>query len=201
MTQPTLFNPPHWRFYQSLEEDLEKCFKYVAPESDHFEVHSDEFAKIILLAGSEFENVLKEFKRHVAYSCSENIGGYYKCVKSNYPSISNMEMYMPRYFEFNFKPLENWSELNPPEWWTYGYNKIKHNRLDHPKAPTLKRAFHSVASLQIILLHYYRLVHGSAHLPTSIAPSLILHEGLDPEKYGVFLVWNWILPDDTNTLY
>ena len=107
-----------------------------------------------------------------------------------------MGMFMPRYFDLEFKPLEGWSETNPPEWWSHGYNKIKHNRLKYPKAPTLKRAFYAVASLQILLLHYYNLKYGKPHLPLSVAPHLFMHEGLDPSKHGVFMVWNWKLPDD-----
>jgi len=39
---------PHWNYYKLLERDLEGCFRYVHPCDGHFDVYSDEFARIIL---------------------------------------------------------------------------------------------------------------------------------------------------------
>lgn len=192
---------PHWRFYRSLEDDLEICFKYVAPESNHFEVHSDEFAKIILLAASEFENVLKEFKfwsqisRPENLSISENILGYFDCLSSIYPQFYTMKMVMPRY-SIGFTPLEDWTSKQGPDWWSQGYNKIKHDRLGNPSAPTLVRAYKAVGGLQVILLHYYKLRFRNVMMPWRISPSLIVPWDINDATHGETFAWDWTLPGE-----
>ena len=192
---------PHWRFYMTLEEDLEKCFRFIPLAQDHHNVYSDEFAKIILLAATEFENTLQEFKfwSQISYpensSISENITGYYIGVTNVFPNIVSMQMIMPRY-SLMFSPLSDWSNLSGPDWWAKGYNKIKHGRLENPTAPTMIRALKAVGALQVLLLHYYRLRYKKVSIPWMIASSLIVPYDVEDQSHGAFINWVWELPDD-----
>ncbi|GMA16755.1 hypothetical protein E5F05_16810 [Deinococcus metallilatus] len=190
-------NLPHWRFYQSLEDDLEKCFKYVSPNIDQFDVYSDEFSKIILVASSEFENVLKEIKAYKDYTCNDNILEYYNLMASSHPNFGTMKFIMPRY-SIEIQPLADWSATQSPDWWGQGYNKIKHRRIDNPKAASLIRALNSVASLQVVLLHLYKMKFDLVLLPIAISPKLI--EPASAESISFFdtgfIGWEWRLPDE-----
>jgi hypothetical protein len=69
--------------------------------------------------------------------------------------------------------MDDWSAKSPPEWWTNGYNKIKHDRLNHPNAPSLISAVHSVEGLLVLLLHFYRLRYRKCSIPVEDMPMLI----------------------------
>jgi hypothetical protein len=162
---------PHWNLYRSLENDLEICFRYVPPDDKHDEVTSDEFAKIILVAASEFENILSEFAGRISMNCN-NINQYHNCLTSIYPNAPFVTMSVPRYSR-DFAPLDDWTASKGPDWWSKGYNKIKHDRLSSPGAPTLKRALFAVASVQVVLFYFYKHLYGSVEIPVSVEPKLI----------------------------
>jgi len=189
-------NLPHWNYYKLLERDLEGCFRYVQPCKDHFDVYSDEFARIILMSATEIENAIKSFALHINYAHDYgSIHDYFNCVTSEYPSICNVEIIMPRY-SMSFKPWDGWSASSAPDWWSMGYNKVKHDRSNHPSAPTMIRAINSLGALQVFLLHYYRKLYGDCYIPAEIAPQLMwpLEEN-DPYQ-GASQLWRWNLPDD-----
>ena len=58
-----LRNPARLNFYHLLEKDLEECFRYVEPCEVHHKMHSDQFARIILMSAAEIENALRDFYR------------------------------------------------------------------------------------------------------------------------------------------
>ena len=100
----------------------------------------------------------------------------------------------PRYM-LTVTPWEGWTEKEGPDWWENGYNKIKHERLKHPGAPSMIRAINAVGALQAVLLYLYRTKHGHCAIAIDIAPRLI--EPLEDEFGGSSLVWGWQLPDDS----
>ena len=107
-------------------------------------------------------------------------------------------MVMPRY-SHRVHPWKEWTSSSAPDWWTNGYNKIKHDRMNYPAAPTMIRAIGAVSALQVLLLHYYRLRFGDCMLPNENAPALLhpLDEG-DP-WLGTFIGWSWRLPGEGAT--
>ena len=195
-------NLPHWNYYRLLEEDLEKCFRFVAPFEEHWNVYSDEFSRIILMAATEIENALKAF---VFWTFKEkppsSIHQYFNCIHEKYPSFCSMEMVMPRY-SIGFKPWDGWSASSAPDWWTYGYNKIKHDRMNHPNAPTLIRAIKAVGSLQVLLLHYYRLRYRQCGFSFDVKPHLICpwdKYNESDEFLDATISWTWRLPNEDQT--
>ena len=138
---------PHWNYYRLLERDLEDCFRYVAPNQAHYEVYSDQFARIILVACTEIENVLAALSLMTQNKpLKTNILSYHPCVTDKFPKFCEMDVVLPR-FSLGLKPWIEWSTSTAPDWWSNGYNKIKHDRMNYAEAPTLIRAINSVGAL------------------------------------------------------
>lgn len=196
-----LHNPPHLRYYRLLERDLEECFRYVEPCSQHFTVHSDEFARIILMACSEIENALKLFafwakvRDPATPTDVANIGKLYGVVTHKYPKFCDMKISMPRY-SLLLQPWKEWSTSAAPDWWSNGYNKIKHDRMSNPGAATLQRAINAVAALQVVLLHYYKLDSPESVIADRGIPELLIPWEENHPAGGASTLWAWQLPDD-----
>lgn len=191
-----LHNPPHLSYYRLLERDLDACFRFVEPVPVHFDVYSDEFSRIILCASSEIENALKAFA--VAADVvpqPQNILGFWAVITSRFPRFCTMEMFLPRYSHV-FSPWSGWSSSAAPDWWTFGYNKIKHDRLNNPGAATLRRAIESVGALQALLMHFYRISHPNGWIADRAIPEFIVPYQRFSATPGASQLWRCDLPDD-----
>jgi hypothetical protein len=188
---------PHWNYFRLLERDLEDAFRYVQPCEAHFSVYSDHFAQIILMACTEIENCLAAFAHEVNYTpIPRNIGQFHNCITSKFPRFGETKMLLSRY-SLSVTPWSNWSADTPPDWWKMGYNKIKHDRIGHPDAASLRRAIEAVGALGGLLYHYYRVKFGPQSLmPAELAPHLFQldesHAGEQPA--GIFQYW--VLPGE-----
>ena len=186
---------PRWRYFLLLERDLEECYRFVAPLPEHFSVHSDRFAQIILLACTEVENALAAIASHLEPDRQVGgIGALQRIVCTKFPFLVRSNVVLPQY-SLELRPWEHWSAESPPDWWTNGYNKIKHDRLSHFAAPTLYRATASVAGLLVVLLHLYSCMHGErCSLPMRLAPAVmdLAPQGGLVDQSGIF--WYWDLP-------
>jgi len=191
-------NFPHWHYYLNLEKDLTECLRYVEPVEQQFDVYSDEFARIILLAASGFENSLKELIEVIGKNSKGNLQTLREPLISEFPSLVEMEFYVPR-CDIVLKPLGDWEsgkEKNP-DWWKNGYVKIKHDKTRNPESASLRRAFDSVAALQLMLLYLYKKKYNDPVLPITLAPNLIQPRDISTSSYwdtGI-ITWEWRLPD------
>ena len=190
-------NLPQWNFFRILEEDLEECFGFVEPLPEHHNVHSDQFAAIILLACTEIENALMYFcSKNGCKPKPENIEGYRRCILQKYPNLTQMSISIPRYNIKNIKPLSDLTDKSSPDFWRNGYNNIKHNRLNNPKAPTLLRAINALGGLFIILLHNYRAIENISSISIDNMPILFEVDSLNSFDDESVISWSWQLPDD-----
>jgi len=191
-----ILNPPHWNYYELLERDLQACFRFVEPVECHHEVYSIEFARIILAAATEIENAFRGFAHTISYTPEpSSIGAYAACVTSRFPRFADMQILMRKY-SIVLTPWEGFTVSTPPDWWTYGYNKIKHDRLQFPGAPTLIRAINAVAALQVLLLHYYRVKYPGGLLAFDPVTLLMIPLERNDPLQGVDSMWGWTLPDE-----
>jgi len=185
---------PQWNYYQMLEADLEKSFRYIQPSPTQYSVTSDHFSMIILAAAAEIENALALVANHIACQPPPgNIHQYFTCVTGTYPNFCNTKISMPR-FSGMFTPWQGWSASSAPDWWTNGYNKIKHDRLNYPDAPTLGRALNAMAALQALLLHYYKLIDPHATMPSALEPKLLQIVEPSTDFETGCIQWSWELP-------
>lgn len=187
-------NAPHWRYFQLLERDLAECFRYVHPSTVHLGVYSEHFARIILMASTEIENCIRGYADFVGHSpMPGKIGEYQAFINGQHANFNKSKVLLPEY-SLDFEPWKGWTASNPPDWWTYGYNKIKHDRLGYPDAPTLKRATESVGGLFILLLHYYSSLNSQCCLPMDRAPSVFDLEAAPEDYESGCVFWSWNLP-------
>jgi hypothetical protein len=196
-----LHDPPQLRYYKLLERDLEECFRYVEPCSTHFQVHSEEFGRIILMASAGIENALKNFafwasvRDPAAPTDVSNITKLFSVVTHRFPRFCSMKLIMHSY-SIQVCPWSGWSNNSAPDWWSNGYNKIKHDRAGHPGASTLQRAINAVGALQVVLLHSYRLEARNVAIAGRGIPELLRPIETDHPADGVSMLWQWSLPDD-----
>ena len=95
---------PHWRYFQLLEDDLSVCYRYVHPCREHFDVHSEHFARIILMASTEIENCIRGYAHAVNYApLPESIGQYFTFINSRHPSFTASKIYLSE-FSLDFEP-------------------------------------------------------------------------------------------------
>jgi hypothetical protein len=199
-----LHDPPHLRYYKLLEQDLENCFRFVEPCSEHFGVYSEEFSRIILMAAAGIENALKglAFWAQVKYPDTptnvSNIQKLFGVVTHLFPNFCTMQLFMPRY-SILIEPWQGWSASSAPDWWSNGYNKIKHDRQNHLNAPTLQRAVNAVGALQVVLLHYYRLESKDAAIADRGIPELLIPWDINHPADNASQLWQWELPDDPSS--
>ncbi|MDO9067760.1 MAG: hypothetical protein Q7W05_04815 [Deltaproteobacteria bacterium] len=88
----------YWEYFLSIEDDLERCTKYVEFCSGNYATYSNEFAKIIMAASAEFENVAKDLCHLISPSNKPgNIEEIYPILFGAYPKFGTVEVGIPRY--------------------------------------------------------------------------------------------------------
>lgn len=147
----------HLDLYLTLEDDLKTLARYIDFDTWNDKVFSNELARILLIASSEVDVVLKLLcKRLDSTKSFNNINDYKKEIKKSLKHFINEKVYSSRYW-LELEPFINWSSWRTnPDWWL-AYNKVKHNRDVNYMKANLKNALNSVAWLLIVLNYYYLL--------------------------------------------
>jgi len=179
----------YWEYFLSLEDDLEKCTKYIEFDERNYTTFSIELAKIITSASAEFENVAKDLCKLIdPPSSPNNIVIIYPILLREFPNFCNIEITIPRY-RLQFKPLELWDSSQRPDWWTNGYNQIKHSRDTSFHLANLKNALYSMGALFSAILYFHKKLSGDIQVDYSRSPSLfgIIEEPTGMEDGSIFL--------------
>jgi hypothetical protein len=146
---------PHWEYFLSIEADLERCSRFVEFSPNNYKTNSIEFARIIMAAASEFDTVAKLLCSCIDPSQTPNsINFYHPIIISKYPRFVEFEILMSRY-KLTFIPWNNWQVGNSPNWWSKGYNKIKHERDQYFHEANLENAILATCGLLAGILYYY----------------------------------------------
>lgn len=95
-----------WQYFLALEDDLVHTTRYVEPAQR--DVYSLEYAKIILLAGSEIETVLRQLCALLTDYTSKagNISKYKEEILTHLPKIVEAKVYIRRTRK-SFQPFES----------------------------------------------------------------------------------------------
>lgn len=188
--------PENWENFLIIEQELNNTFRYVAFDSEHFDVYSEEYSRIILISCVMIENIIADMANKInpghRYT---NLPSYFPCISGRFPKFTTIEITLPQY-NYNLKPWENWSAQSCPEWWTMGYNKIKHDRVNNLTAPSLKRAIEAVSGLHALLLYSYRLKYSDFAIPFQFGPRLIHVVEKESDFIESAITISWKLPDD-----
>jgi hypothetical protein len=153
----------HWRYFQTLEEDLLSCSRYVHFAEKNFDTYSTEFSRIIFAAASEFDAVAKRLCAAIDPELEgqgSDIGRYRETITSEYPGFCELELEVSLNERLELQPWKRWGtdpegEEPHPEWWR-SYNDLKHERVRHIEKATLGTALKSTAGLLVGLMYWFR---------------------------------------------
>ncbi len=164
----------HWIFFTAIENDTETLLRFIEPTEPNFSTYSLEICRVLFAACSECEIVLKEIARSYGREPERmDIEALRKCIMEKLPDLASEKVFVPRY-GLELDPWDNWRAGKSPNWWT-GYNKVKHQRLDHYHEGSLINALNSVAALMVATIYYYRLQVGSPDAPAPFQKVLRYH--------------------------
>lgn len=164
---------PHWEYFLSIEADLGQCARYVEFTQANYGTYSVEFARIIVAASSEFDAVAKSLCKQINPATNpERITEYFPIITGKYPKFIEYKIHIPR-FKLELQPWKTWTSTGAPDWWSKGYNKIKHERDQHFSEANLENAIHATAGLLIGIVYLYDAIYGAVpKLDISAAPKL-----------------------------
>jgi hypothetical protein len=151
-----------WYYFLSLERDFTKTEDFVHVHPDNEDTYSNEFAKLLLLIGSEVDVVAKMVCAKVAPSAkAENINDYRQIIVSAFPGMHAIEI-DPAKYGLKIQPWLSWDPAvaKSPAWWT-AYNNVKHGRDKNFSEANQKNTLHALCGLMALLLYYYK---DEAHL-------------------------------------
>ena len=144
-----------WNYYLSLEKDLEDTSRYIEPKGQE-NVHSFEFAKLLVLSCTELESVFKL----ICYECTGekkgNIGEYKEVVLEKYPNIVFAEVSINRWGK-TICPFEGWDK-GCLTWWK-AYGNVKHNREDNFDEATYQNVIYALLALYVCIFYLSKIVN------------------------------------------
>jgi hypothetical protein len=154
----------HWRYFLSLERDVDNMKNYIEVSDANFGAYSMELLKLLQLACSEIDCVLrvlcKEIDPNTDYHdesvYSGNISLYKTTVYNYFPKIHEAKIHING-LSVPLKPWDEWQSNNSPEWWA-SYNKVKHYRHSNYESANLKNMLMAMSALMVAILYLYRLV-------------------------------------------
>lgn len=152
----------YWSYYKSIENMFINTIQYVSPSVTNKKTYSDEYAKIILLCGSEIDSILKlicKLKNIKPTGRDYSMNDY-----SNYISKSNIlknECYCPTCMTTTkekfimvalFQDIKTGVIYSNLEWLRC-YQLLKHNRMKNAKKGNLYNA------VSLLIAHYVLIRH------------------------------------------
>jgi hypothetical protein len=144
----------HWRYFISLEKDLEATFRYVEPVPANYGTYSIEFTRIILTACSEVDVLAKVLCESVKPgSDPKNINDYRAIITQRFPKFSTVKVLVPL-FSLALEPWKEWGQSATPGWWV-DHNKVKHRRHEHFARADLQHAVVSLGALFSLVLYVH----------------------------------------------
>lgn len=148
--------PHEWRYFLAMEEDVERCSRFVEFDKENFGAHSIEFCRLLLAAGSEIDVLAKMICKHIqpGSNCG-NINEYRNCIMSHYPRFATRDVEISRY-QLTFHPWKEWASGTNPLWWK-AYNDVKHERNNAFRDANLENMLAALSGYLVIVGYYLHL--------------------------------------------
>ena len=169
-----------WNYFLSLENDLSNTSRYIEPSGQE-EVHSFEFAKLIILSCTEAESLMKIICFELTGEEKGNIGEYKGVILGNLPNIVSAEVSISRLGK-NIAPFAGWN-IGALQWWD-SYGLIKHSRGNEFDKANYINAVTALSAVYVLIFYLAKMcgfsfsdtesnyIHsGYAHLKLACAPS------------------------------
>jgi hypothetical protein len=143
-----------WNYYLSLEQDISNTSRYIEPDGQE-DVHSFEFAKLLILACTEVESVFKAICLKISgEQPPADIGKYKEMILGHYPKIIEASVTVNRLGK-EIKPFQEWSK-GPLSWWG-AYQEVKHSRNLHFDRATYRNAVNAIAALYVAIFYLAKI--------------------------------------------
>jgi hypothetical protein len=181
-----------WEYFLALEEDLERCTRYVEFDPRNLSTFSIEFAKLLLAAGSEVDVLAKMICNKLDPTApAGNIDQYRLCIMAHRPAFADAQVKISRYFRDPFTPWATWKPAaggspTNPTWW-HSYNKVKHERNRCFDQATLSNVLDAFAGYFAALLTCLEVVHGNVPRDDRRRPLLFDHTTLGDAATSIAL--------------
>lgn len=147
-----------WNYYLSIEQDLSNTSRYIEPDGQE-NVHSFEFAKLLILACTEIESVFKAICYEIkGEQVRGDIATYKETILCRYPRIVETTVSVTRLGK-NIEPFSDWPE-HSLSWWS-AYQNVKHNRGGHFSDATYINAATAVSALYILIFYLAEITNIS----------------------------------------
>ena len=152
----------YWSYYKSIESMFVNTIQFVSPSITNKKTYSDEYAKIILLCGSEVDSILKlicKLEKLKPEKKDFSMNDYSKIINKSL-QLKN-ECYCPSCMTTTKEkhimtaPFENIKVGIPYsglDWWK-DYQALKHNRMKNARKGNLKNA------VSLLVAHYVLIRH------------------------------------------
>ena len=139
-----------WNYFLSLESDLDNTSRYIEPMGQE-NVHSFEFAKILILSCTEIEVLFDYLCKTISPDkATGNIGKYKEVILATFPKITSAEVNVMRWGKI-ISPFSGW-DSGPLKWWG-AYQNVKHNRSLNFDDASYENAAFSLAALYILVFY------------------------------------------------
>ena len=143
-----------WNYYLSLEKDLDKTSRYIEPIGQE-DVHSFEFAKLLILACTEVESVLKAICFEIeGKQVAGDIAAYKGTILNKYPKIVESTVIASRLGK-NLTPFKEWKN-GKLSWWE-AYQKVKHNRGEFFNQATYRNVVSAISALYVLIFYLAKI--------------------------------------------
>jgi hypothetical protein len=146
-----------WRYFLSLERDFIQTLDFVELVPTNACTYSNQYAKLILLLGSEIDVVAKLLCTAVAPSKpAGNILEYQAIITGAFPGMHSMEIRVVQDQSKHY-PWAAWDSAKPqyPQWWR-AYNEVKHQRDTYFNKANQANVLQALCGLLVLLLYHYR---------------------------------------------
>jgi hypothetical protein len=156
-----------WRYFVSLEKDFIETLDYVELSPDNAHTFSNEYAKLLLLIGSEVDVVAKMLCAQVSPGARrKNISDYREVITQNFPGMHEIEIEIVD-FKRAVKPWLDWdpASCRSPSWWD-AYNDVKHERDLNFSQANQDNTLSALCGLFALLLYLHRGLEHPQPPPT-----------------------------------
>ncbi len=146
-----------WYYFLSIEKDFIRTIDYVELHPDNGSAFSNEFAKLLLLIGSEVDVIAKMLcTREAPAQNASKIIDYQAVLTTRFVGMHSIEIEIPRY-KRKIQPWLSWDPANPtpPIWWT-AHNKVKHQRDRDFWRANQQNTLEAICGLLALLLYWFK---------------------------------------------
>jgi len=141
----------------NLQSDLSNTSRYIDPRNQQ-QVHSFEFAKILILSCTEFESVMKQICFELTHETHGSISEYKETILQHFPGIVDAKVYVPIIAE-TILPFNNWN--NDRLFWWGAYTSVKHNRNQSIECASYHNALYALSALYLSVLYLSKVTNNS----------------------------------------